>query len=85
MKYGIELNGVANALMLIQCEVDKTDDGRFVMNKETYQSMVNNLHILERYMIAYHVAVNAGMTPPPWHEVRDNPMKYPNNREAHEE
>ena len=83
MKYGIELNGIANALILIQCEVDKTDDGNFIMNKETHDSMVDNIKILEKYMLAYCTAVNAETAPPAWHEVRDNPTKYPNNNELH--
>jgi hypothetical protein len=83
MKHGIELNGVANALVLLQVEVDKTDDGRLVMNKETYDSMVNNLQLLERYMLAYCEAVNNGTTVPHWYDVRENPKDYPSNRERH--
>jgi len=83
MKHGIELNGVANIMMLLQLETDKTADGRTVMNQETVESMMSNLQILERYMLAYCAATNNGTPIPAWHEVRDNPSAYPNNRERH--
>jgi hypothetical protein len=72
MKRIMEVNGVANISMLIQCEVDKTDDGRFIMNKETYDSINEQLKLLNKYMKAYNDALNKGEQTPYWHDVRDS-------------
>ena len=91
MKRGIELNGIAN----IQILLNSPDNGFVVsvMNDtgaaphvcvrvEDMKEIKEQLKLLERYMIAYCQAVNAGTPAPHWHEVRDNPTKYPDNRES---
>lgn len=69
MKQIIELNGVANIDMLLQIEVDKTDDGKFEMNPETYYSILRELRNLNKYMRAYNDAINSGQQTPFWHEI----------------
>ena len=76
MNRRIEVNGVANISMLMQCEVDKAQDAEsggtiYYMNKETYDSINQQLKLLEKYMKAYNDAVNKGEQTPFWHEVRD--------------
>lgn len=80
MKQGIELNGLANISMILQVEVDKKSD-QMVMNMETFDSIKQQLQLLERYMLAYNKAINDGTKTPYWHEVRNNPALYPLNRE----
>lgn len=80
MKRGMELNALANISMLMQVEVDEKD-GQMVMNHETFESISNQLQLLERYMLAYNKAINNNTQTPYWHEVRDNPTLYPLNRE----
>ena len=78
MKRGIELNGVANLTILLN---ELQYDRRFQADLES--DIKEQLKLLERYMIAYCKAVNDGVEAPQWHEVRDNPTKYPDNRESH--
>ena len=81
MKHVIELNGVANINLLLQLETDITRDGQVVMNKEVLTSINKNLENLNRYMIAFCDAVNAGEPTPFWHDILLNPSKYPTNAE----
>lgn len=76
----IELNGVANIHVILQLEAD-VKDGVVTMNVETIASIEKQLDTMERYMLAYNDAINNGVETPFWHEVRDNPTKYPLNRE----
>lgn len=76
----IELNGVANIHAILQLEAD-VKDGVVSMNLETIASIEKQLDTMERYMLAYNDAINKGVETPFWHEVRDNPTKYPLNRE----
>lgn len=80
MKRRIELNGLANIHAILQLEAD-IKDGVVVMNPETIASIENQLNTLERYMLAYNDAIIKGVETPYWHEVRDNPTKFPLNRE----
>lgn len=80
MKRGMELNALANISMLMQVEVDEKN-GQMVMNHETFESINNQLQLLERYMLAYNKAINENTKTPYWHEVRDNPTAYPLNKE----
>lgn len=76
MKHGIELNGLSNLHILI----DKIEEG-FGQGHPDADNAKEQLVLLERYMIAYAEAMNAGTKPPYWHEVRENPNLYPTNRE----
>ena len=79
MKRAIELNGIANITMLIDCEVDKTEDGRYIINQGTISSIKEQLVLLERYMLAHQRALVENTEAPFWHEVRANPELYPRN------
>lgn len=77
MNRRIEVNGVANISMLMQCEVDKAQDAEgngiiYYMNKETYDSINEQLKLLNKYMRAYNDAINNGEQTPYWHDVRDS-------------
>lgn len=83
MKHGIELNGVSNiTMLLIKVEEDfghdclAGDEG-----EKAIESIKEQLILTERYMIAYAEAMNAGTTPPYWHEVLQNPNLYLTNKE----
>jgi hypothetical protein len=80
MKQGMELNGIANISAVLQLEAD-VKDGKVVMNLETLSTIKEQLLFLERYMLAYNKAIRNGEQTPYWHEVRDNPTKYPLNKE----
>ena len=76
-KQMIELNGIANISMLMQCEIDKAHDLQnggeiYYMNKETYDAINQQLKYLEKYMRAYNDAINRGVQTPFWHDIRDN-------------
>lgn len=77
MKHGIEINGVANLLILVDELAHSSRD----FNKEVIVDIKNQLDLLERYMLAYNHAVNSETKTPYWHEVRQNPILYPTNRE----
>ena len=78
MKPSIELNGVANIIML---------SSEITENPESYNhiSVANKINeqakLLERYMIAYSRAMNDGTKPPFWHDITQDPKLYPTNRE----
>ena len=76
-KYGIELNGVANLHLL----VDKAFNDHVPMITQVEQYIKEQLILLERYMIAFSDSVSNQVEPPKWHEVRENPSKYPTNKE----
>ncbi len=84
MKYGIELNGVANIHCLLSLLEENLSapvsngcsDACVAVNLD---SIKDQLDVLERYMLAYARAVDNGITPPAWHEVRDNISLYPKN------
>lgn len=70
---GIELNGVANIDLLLKLDTNYDEQTQqYTMSKETYDAIVGNLQVLKDYMIAYKEAINNGVKPPFWHEVRDN-------------
>jgi hypothetical protein len=76
MKRHIEVNGVANIKMLLQIEVDKAQDASngediFYMNKETYNSLLEQCDLLVKYMRSYNEAINNGVQTPFWHDIRD--------------
>lgn len=80
MKHGIELNGIANAQILL----DELNHIAPSLTNDQYDCVAKTyeqLELLERYMIAYSKAVREGTEPPYWHEVRENPKAYPLNRE----
>lgn len=82
MKYGIELNGIANLLILIDlanggfgCEAP------FEEEIKAFDNLKPQVELLERYMLAFNNAINNGERPPFWHEVRECPEKYPRNKD----
>ena len=77
MKRLMELNGVANIKLLID-ELKNLSAGSY---RTAYKEIQEQLDLLERYMVAYNRAINKGEPTPYWHEVRENPSKYPLNRE----
>ena len=86
MKQRIELNALANMKMLFELETEECQDAStnetlIMMNQETFNSVKQQLELLERYMLAYNKAINNNTQTPYWHEVRDNPTLYPLNRE----
>lgn len=79
MKHGIELNGIANIKVLCDIEIGpiNVEDPDSVC--KTLERIKQQADMLERYMIACCKAMNEGVAPPFWHEVRENPEKYPTN------
>ena len=82
----MELNGVANMKMLLESGAGSD------MPTSTLNALMEQLNLLERYMIAYgehtqsikagaYGALIIGKEAPFWHEVRMNPEQFPNNRE----
>lgn len=65
----MELNGLANIKMILdRAEID--DDSR--------KRIEAQLETMNRYMIAIGDVLHANeLEVQPWHEVRDNPEKYP--------
>jgi hypothetical protein len=83
MKHGIELNGVANISLLIDSAtttVVEHETDFLLLSPDIKDSIKSELKLLERYMIAYCKAINSGVNPPAWHEIRENPSQYPDNR-----
>jgi hypothetical protein len=91
----MEVNGVANIKILVdQLEEEAGHDMELMpdfVTEVTYQ-IQEQLLLLERYMLAYadhKASITAGhygdltfTTPEPlWHEVRENPEKYPTGQE----
>jgi len=77
MKHAIEINGLANLhLMVEQLNVESNGDYEYAIEEIREQ-----LILLERYMLAQQAAKDNNTTPPFWHEVRENPILYPTNRE----
>ena len=83
----MELNGIANLHILVdQLPIDNGED------LETYNKIKEQLDLLERYMLAVQDAIKTERNNynndyaryeeiPAWHEVRENPAKYPLNKE----
>lgn len=80
MKHGIELNGVANITVLLETvKQDFGFDYDIDEGLKAIASISEQLDLLERYMLAYARAVENDVTPPAWHDVRDNTSLYPKN------
>lgn len=71
--FPIELNGVANLKMLLEFPLECPVVQR--------QAMMEQLDVLERYMLALADAAEKGLQPPAWHEVRDHRKAFPNVKE----
>lgn len=76
-KRSIELNGVANARLLL----DSMTHEFLPPHSKSSTKMKEQLILLERYMIAYNKAVNNNKPTPNWHDITANPNKYPTNNE----
>lgn len=87
-KQGMELNGIANLLIILNSEecsfttVIGTDDGdkdHQCIPLERMSDIKMQLEYLERYMVAYNKAVREGTQTPFWHEILANPKAFPLN------
>lgn len=81
-KVNIELNGIANLLILLDMAEggfgsEMPDDEQI----KAFEQLPTQIELLERYMLAFTDAINKQEQPPYWHEVRDNPSKYPRNND----
>jgi hypothetical protein len=75
MKRIMEVNGVANIKLLMEIEVDKykdptSDEQKYIMNKETYDAIIEQCDLLVKYMRAYNDAVNNNVQTPFWHDIK---------------
>jgi hypothetical protein len=77
----MEINGPSNILVL-QKQLD--DRLKQLLTEEEYLQIQPKIKMIEhqcwdlvRYMKAYDCALKAKETPPYWHEVRDDLVKYP--------
>lgn len=74
----MELNGIANALMLLdQLKSDNKDE---VVDSQI-EAIKEQLELCERYFLAYASARDAKKFAPHWHQVRAEPLKFPTMRE----
>lgn len=64
---GIELNGVANALMLLDEYVR-----RGILTPEDAEPLIRNLKLFERYVLAWKDFGDAVS----WHDVKTNPQNF---------
>lgn len=70
---GIELNGIANSLMIVQ---DYVRQG--VLTKEDAEPIERNLRLFERYVLAWKDFGTAIS----WHDVKTNPQNFKNMQET---
>jgi hypothetical protein len=79
----METNGVANIKMLVDQmkELYISENGKAISN--ITDKIEEQLLLLERYMLAYMDATDPNQMEqvPLWHEVRENPSKYPTANE----
>jgi len=88
----MEINGIANIKILVDRAVRENTESHTSIDIELADKINNQLDLLNRYMIAYaehnRSAIafqNFSLAPevdhmveePKWHEVRENPEKYP--------
>lgn len=83
MQRSIELNGIANILILIEMAENAVGhEAPDVEDVEAFKEIKNQVDLLERYMIAFAAAVNNNRDTPFWHEVREAPQNYPLNKDT---
>jgi hypothetical protein len=75
-KLEVELNGVANIKMLL-------DDDSLTWKNGLRPRIEEQLDLMERYLLELGRAAAEGRPNAPWHEVRENPSKFPTNKEKH--
>jgi len=68
-KFPIELNGVANIKILL--------DNPLTCPIVQKQALMEQLDLLERYMLALSDAAALGAEPPYWHEIRQLKESFP--------
>jgi hypothetical protein len=73
----MELNGIANILAV--AEMAKWDNK---IDETTYNDILDQCDILERYMLAVRKAYVKGIPVPKWHQVRDFRHKFPTNKQG---
>lgn len=72
-KFPVELNGVANLRLLIEHPIGN--------DKHNKPAILQQLDLLERYILALSDAAEIGERPPYWHEVREAVEKFPTMKE----
>lgn len=78
----MELNGLANTIIVLNGLKDQLEEKGVITQeiRKSFDILDNQLDTLERYMVAVGEKVDSKKIPA-WHEVRDNPTKYPKNSE----
>ena len=74
----MELNGVANIMILVDQITQESESNNHI---NVAIKIKEQAEMLERYMLAFNDAVNKQEKSPYWHEIRENPSKYPRNKD----
>lgn len=76
----MELNGVANLLLILQSSpIENVVREGGVAFEQAIMAMEEQLDLLERYMVAFNKSIQEGTQNPYWHEIKANPNQYPLN------
>lgn len=71
----MEVNGPANIKMLLQMKSIKSTDSLgkeiYVIDKDTYDLILNQCDLTVKYMLAYSTALKNNLKLPMWHEIKD--------------
>lgn len=83
----MEINGLANINMIVQMAMMENTECHTSMSPEVADKILEQLQLLERYMLSIKDGIDqvseeledagALVYIPKWHEVRENPKKYP--------
>ncbi len=85
----MEINGLANIKILVDMAVMDNTESHTTIDVEVADKILEQLQLLERYMLAYedaaedtvgeaaHLECYQEIKPPHWHEIKANPGKYP--------
>lgn len=72
----MEINGVAN----IKIIVDDAEE-RGLIHPQKAADIYKQLNLLERYMLAYMDATEPSAAIPAWHDIKEDPKRYPTGAE----
>lgn len=72
----MEINGVAN----IKIIVDQAEDSQ-LMHPQIAADIYKQLNLLERYMLAYMDATEPSAAIPAWHDIKEDPKRFPTGKE----